>query len=300
MNKVIAIVGPTGSGKSSLGINIAQQLNSEIISGDSIAIYQQLNIGSAKPSKEEQQLVKHHLVDILSIDHSYSVADFQNKGRKIIDQLHQQNKIPIVVGGTGLYIKALLYDYQFEKREFVEDDFDVWDNNTIWNYINDKDQQAANKIHVNNRQRLITTARLLNNIVEGNKTTLLEQQKHEPIYECLIIGLTMDKDYLYQRINQRVDQMMEMGLLNEVEELYKIENVFDLPGLKGIGYKEFKDYYDNNQGLEKTVEEIKKHTRQFAKRQYTWFNNQMTVNWLDINDPTYDDKLNQLLENFIG
>ncbi len=286
MKKVLAIVGPTGAGKTSLGIQLAQKFGGEIISGDSIQVYKELNIGSAKVGEEEQKQAKHHLIDILTLNQSYNVADFQIQARSLIDQLSEENKLPIIVGGTGLYIKSCLYDYQFPKQTEREDntEFENLSNETLYAMLQEADYPQSLKIHVNNRKRLI---RALQMAKSGNRRSdVLSDQTHEMIYDAKLIGLTMPREILYERINTRVDKMMEAGLLEEMENLVeKYPDLFDKRGMQGIGYREWKGYFENEKTLEEVLDEIRTHSRQFAKRQYTWFNNQMAIDWFDICEP---------------
>lgn len=292
MKKVLAIVGPTGAGKTALGISLAQKLNGEIISGDSIQVYKGLDIGSAKVTKEEQSQAVHHLIDILTIEDAYSVKDFQTAARSLIDSLSEHNKLPIIVGGTGLYIKSVLYDYDFpEEQETAEEiEWDRYTNEELLEELRKKDRRAANNIHVNNRKRLI---RALKMAYSGqNKSEIIEKQSHEMIYDALCIGLTVDREKLYDRINMRVDKMMKEGLKEEIDRLYiETPDLFHKRAMQGIGYREWKDYYEGNTSLAFTVEEIKKHSRQFAKRQYTWFNNQMDVHWYHIDEEGFEQKV---------
>lgn len=293
MKKVIAVIGPTGVGKTSLGVKLAKWLNTEIISGDSIQVYQGLDVGSAKVTEEEMEGIRHHLIDILPLEAHYSVYDFQQQGRAIIEELHQQNKIPLIVGGTGLYIKSLLYDYEFEPSSEEEMDtkkYESLSNEELYARLQEIDAISAEKIHPNNRKRILRALTIYE--THGKKKSEMEEaQKHELIYDAYLIGLTCERSIIYNRINQRVDKMLQNGLLAEIDRLSKIPNVFDAQGMQGIGYKEFKDFVDGKNTLEETIEEIKKHSRQFAKRQYTWFNNQMDVHWYDISKADYQTKL---------
>ena len=300
MDRVLVIVGPTGSGKSALAVAIAKKYNGEIISGDSVQVYRELNIGSGKITTAEQQGIKHHLLDILDYKENYSVYDFQKKAREIISDISSRGKLPIVAGGTGLYIKALLYDYDFADNQSPKTDYQELTNDELYAILEKQDAQAAAKLHVNNRKRLLRSLELLETL-PGNKTEYLAQQKHEMIYSSLIIGLTMERTKLYQKINERVDKMFEQGLVAEVSALVKgkLEN-FDYQAMSAIGYKEFKDYYLKQANLEEVKEKIKTRTRQFAKRQYTWFNNQMPITWFNVEDNTYRDTMDKFIEDWLS
>ena len=296
MKKVIAVIGPTGVGKTALGVNLAKWLETEIISGDSIQVYRGLDIGSAKVTEEEMQGIPHHLIDILPLESNYSVYDFQKQGREVMAKLHDESKIPIVVGGTGLYIKSLLYDYTFEtSNDENEVDYSGYTNEELYARLLEVDEESAKLIHPNNRKRIIRAIKIFD--THGKRKSDIEkEQKHEMLYDAFIIGLTCDREIVYDRINRRVDIMVNNGLLDEIAKLSKLPNVFDYQGMQGIGYKEFRNYCSNEATLEETLEEIKKHSRQFAKRQYTWFNNQMDVHWYDIMQDNYLAQIKSDLE----
>lgn len=284
MNKVLVIVGPTGVGKTSFSLECAKKYNGEIISGDSIQIYKGLNIGSAKIKEEEKENIKHHLIDIKEPNENYSVKEFQDKGREIIESLFKENKLPIIVGGTGLYIKALLYDYTFFDEENRDDQLSNMSNEEIYKEIEKKDPKALLNIHINNRKRLV---RALNIIRKHNTgiSNIKDKQEHKPIYDIKIIGLTKDKEELLNMVDKRIDKMIEEGLVNEIKDLLNKGISFNNQSMQAIGYKEFKDYFEGNNTLDKCIENVKTHTHQFIKRQYTWFKNQMNTEWYkDIND----------------
>lgn len=284
MSEIIVIVGPTGVGKTKLSIELAKKLDAEIINGDSVSIYKKLDIGSAKPTVEEREGIVHHLIDVSTVLDSYSVFDYQRDVRKIIDDALSRNKRIIIVGGTGLYIKAALYDYQFTPCTNSNDYSDMT-NQEIYDkllvYNNDL------SIHVNNRQRLV---RLLNKY-ENNET--ITNNKDQLLYPCRIIGLTTDRDYLYQRINDRVDMMINNNLLDEVislKDYYKNSRVLN----SAIGYKEFYDYLFNNKELSKVIDEIKLNSRRYAKRQYTFFKHQFDTKWFDVDFNDFNNTINEV------
>lgn len=278
MKKVLVVAGPTASGKSSFAIECAKKFNGEIISGDSIQIYRGLNIGSAKIKEDEKQGIVHHLIDIKNADEAYSVKEFQQLGREIIDDLSEKRKLPIVAGGTGLYIKALLYDYTFFDEEVKDDPYDELSNQEIYDILSKEDPESLKKIHVNNRKRLVRALNVLRKHGQGI-SEISSKQEHKPLYDTLIIGLNKDRDILYRDINLRVDQMFEEGLFDEVKSLVDKGINFDMQSMQGIGYREFRAYFDGTLSLDEVREMIKKDTRNFAKRQLTWFNNQMDVTW---------------------
>ena len=278
MKKVLVIVGPTSVGKTAFGVKCAQTFNGEIISGDSIQIYKGLDIGSAKVTKEETLGIKHYLIDIKEPTENYSVKEFQEKGRELIEEISNKGKLPIVVGGTGLYIKALLYDYKFFDEEEKDDQFTDLTNEELYKLLEKEDPEALEKIHVNNRKRLVRALNVVRKHGVGISKIKAEQE-HKPIYDVKLIGLTKDRDELINNINLRVEQMVKDGLVEEIKGLLTNGVNFNNQCMQAIGYKEFKDFFEGNKTLEEVKEDIKVNTRHFAKRQYTWFNNQMDIEW---------------------
>lgn len=273
MKDIIVIVGPTGVGKTKLSIELAKRLDGEIINGDSVSIYKGLDIGSAKPTIEEREGIVHHLIDICDIDDNYTVYEYQRDVRRKIDDISKRGKRIIIVGGTGLYIRAALYDYKFVEGANNNDYKDL-SNEELVEKI--KSYNVEDIPHVNNRQRLV---RLLNKLENGEE---IVTEKSKLLYPCKVIGLTTDREYLYERINNRVDQMIKSGLLEEVNGLkkhYLTSRVLN----SGIGYKEFYDYFYNNVSLNNVIQKIKLDSRRYAKRQYTFFNHQFDTKWFDVN-----------------
>ena len=283
MNKVLVIVGPTGVGKSEFAIKCAKQYNGEIISGDSIQIYKGLDIGSAKIRKEEMQGINHYLIDIKEASDNYSVKEFQELARTKINEIINKGKLPIICGGTGLYIKALLYDYQFLDEVIKDDQFIDVSNEEIYEEIKKVDPKSLEKIHINNRKRLVRAL----NIIRKHNTSISEikdNQEHKLLFDAKIIGLTKEKEELKDIVDKRIDKMIDDGLVKEVSNLINQGITFDNQSMQGIGYKELKDYFNKTKTLEECTNDIKTHTHQFIKRQYTWFNNQMNVEWYDNKD----------------
>ena len=283
MQKVLVITGPTAVGKSDFGISVAKELDGEIISGDSVQIYRGLDIGSGKITKEEMQGIRHYLIDTKDPFEDYSVAEFQKEARFLIDKIAADNRLPIIVGGTGLYIKAVLYDYEFNEEVIKDEEYDDLSNEEIYEILKKVDPKCLDKIHINNRKRLI---RALNIYHKTNKgiSAIKDAQKHEMIYDALIISLTSSREELYQRIDKRVDMMFEKGLEKEVETLLKKGLTFEHKALSAIGYRQFKDYFEGKITLNEVKELIKRDSRRFAKRQYTWFRHQFKTEWFDIGD----------------
>lgn len=273
MQDIIVIVGPTGVGKTKLSIELAKKLNAEIINGDSVAIYKRLDIGSAKPSIDEREGIPHHLLDIRDVNEDYTVYDYQKDLRKTIEEITKRGKRIILVGGTGLYIKAGLYDYHFQTGT-TNNQYEELTNEEILEKI--KKYNLEKVPELNNRRRLV---RLLNKLENAEEIT---NNKDKLLYPIKVIGLTTDRDILYERINKRVDLMMNNGLLSEIESLkeyYPSSRILN----SGIGYKEFSDYLFQDKSLDAVLEEIKLNSRRFAKRQYTFFRNQFNTKWFNVN-----------------
>ena len=297
-NKIIVIVGPTAVGKTKLGGELALKLDGEVISGDSMQIYRTMNIGTAKVTDEETKGVKHHLIDIKNIDETYSVMEFQKNVRNCIEDIQSRHKVPIIVGGTGLYIKAALYDYVFnEEKQEQTAKYDHLTNEQLYQELQRIDPKSALEIHPNNRRRVQRAIEIYEESGQ-KKSDIMASQQHVCLYDCVFIGLTLPRDVLYERINYRVDLMIKEGLLAEVLALVEKGAKSDYQSMKGIGYREWFDYIDQKKSKEEVIEAIKQNSRRYAKRQYTWFKNQMEIKWfnvcLDDFKQTIDDVLNYL------
>lgn len=287
MKKVIIILGPTATGKSSLSIKLAEYLNTEIISGDSVQVYRSLNIGSAKLSNQEMNGIKHHLIDIKEPSENYSVSDFQKDARKLIIDLNNKNLIPIVCGGTGFYIKSLIYNYEFLATSRT-DEYNNLSNDELYNELSKLNDPNIPDIH--NRKRLLRHLEILSSNSMSNK-------KDELLFDPLIIGLSLDRTILYERINERVDKMIENGLIDEVKKLY--DDDVRSYSMLSIGYKELYEYFDNKVTLDEAIENIKKHTRNFAKRQITYYKNQFdNICWFNALDENLFDKVLEEVEKY--
>lgn len=277
MKRVIAIVGPTAVGKTKISIELAKRLDAQIISGDSVAVYKELNIGSAKPTKEEMQGVKHYLIDELEPTEQYDVMTFQHRAREIIDN---SSKPIIICGGTGLYIKSVLYNYEFEapkRDDTLEERFKDFSNEELFNYLLKIDPDFdQTRIHMNNRKRVLRAIEIKES---SNESIEHFNKKNEPYYETYIVYLNIaDRDLLYKRINERVDEMFAHGLLYEVFSLYK-------KGItpNAIGYKELIPFFNKEVTLETATDNIKLNSRHLAKRQMTWFKTQMDTHFYEVN-----------------
>lgn len=286
MQDIIVIVGPTGIGKTKLSIELAKKLDAEVINGDSVSIYKDLDIGSAKPTIEEREGIAHHLIDIREVEEDYTVFDYQKDVRQKIEEITSRNKRVIIVGGTGLYIKAGLYNYTFTEGT-TYNQYEDMTNQEILDRI--KKFKVVETPDVNNRKRLV---RLLNK-VENNED--LSKNKDELLYNIKTIGLTTPREILYERINKRVDIMINNGLLEEINSLkdrYPNSRILN----SGIGYKEFYDYLYNDKSLETVIEEIKQNSRRFAKRQYTFFKHQFDTTWFEVDLNNFDKTINEVLD----
>ena len=273
---VIVVTGPTATGKSELGIYLAKKLNGEIINADSTQIYKGMEICTNKIKNKEG--VVHHLFDEKELNEDYTVFDFQKDSRILIDDILKRGKTPILVGGTGLYIKACLYDYKFEDKE--DNNYDGISDDELYNMLLSVDPNT--NIHKNNRKRVISA---INYYKANNKPYSEKEKNNKLLYDTIFIGLTTDRDTLYERINKRVDKMIDEGLIDEAYNLYK-SNIRSKAIMTPIGPKELFNYFDGKTSLEEAIDNIKRKSRKYAKRQYTWFNNQMDLKWFNTN---YDD-----------
>ena len=286
---IIAILGPTAVGKTTLSIALAKKYNAEVINFDAMQVYVKLDIGTAKVTKEEMEGVPHHLLSNVSLDKNYSVYDYQKDARHLIDKLLKENKNIILVGGTGLYLKAVLFDYNFTEGTTYKEYNDLT-NEEILNKI--KSYNVEELPHVNNRKRLV---RLLNKL-ENNET--ITNNGNNLLYkDTIFIGLTTDRNTLYDKINKRVDIMFNNGLLEEVESLKDEFNTSKALNT-AIGYKEFIPYFNHEKTLDEVKDDIKKNSRHYAKRQYTFFNHQFKLRWFNTNYDDFNKTINEVI-NYI-
>ncbi len=284
---IIVITGPTAIGKTKLSIELAKKYNAEIINYDSVQIYKDMDIASAKVTKEEMEGITHHLIDIKNYDEDYSIYDYQIDARKKIEELKNKNKNIIFVGGTGLYIKAALFDYRFNKEE-EKYDFSNLTNEELYEKIINIDKDI--KVDKDNNRRLVRTLiNLLNGNITNNKDNLLYDN-------CYFVGLETNRDILYDRINKRVDIMVDNGLLDEAKFFYNKERTKAI--MTPIGYKELFRYFDNEITKEEAIDLIKKNSRHYAKRQFTFFKNQMDIKWFDVDFDNFDNTIKDV-ENYI-
>jgi tRNA dimethylallyltransferase len=279
--KLVVIIGPTAVGKTKLSIDLAHRLNGEVISGDSMQIY--------------KNGIRHHLIDIKNPDEDYSVAEFQATVRPLIEEITNKGKTPMIVGGTGLYIQSVLYDYQFtenpsdpEFRSKLEKDLTEKGELALHQILEEIDPEAASKIHPNNSRRVIRALEIYH-CTNKTMSEYISSQEQELLYDVALIGLTMDREVLYDRINHRVDLMVNLGLIEEVKQLYNL-GIRNTQAIQAIGYKEIYDYFDGKISYTDAITLLKQNSRRYAKRQLTWFRNKMDVKWFDMTPPIKHDK----------
>ena len=298
--KVIVICGPTASGKTSLSISLAKKINGEIVSCDSMQIYKEMDIGSAKPTVEEMQEIKHYLVDFVSPEKRYSVSEYKEDASKAIEEIINKGKTPIIVGGTGLYLNSLIYNIQYNEMEVdlnyrreLEKEAEEYGLEVLYNRAKEIDPEAMEKVSANDKKR-ITRVLEIYNATGRNKTELEKKSRKEVSYNYLIFGINMERSILYDRINKRVDIMLEQGLIEEVKNL--INKYSNMPtAMQGLGYKEVKEFLDGNIRKEEMIEKIKMETRRYAKRQITWFKRIENIIWLDGLNKT-EENVNSIME----
>lgn len=300
--RVVVILGPTATGKSHCAIEVAKRFNGEIISGDSMLVYKEMNIGTAKPTADELQAVPHHLVDILPPDASFNVVDFVEQAKALIADINSRGKLPIIAGGTGLYIKALLEDYAFnsvdedtELRRSLEAEADTNGTEALHKRLTELDPEAAERIHPNNVRRVV---RALESALRGD--TISQQGAAESPYDALVFGLNMERPALYERINRRVDLMLEAGLEQEVRRLQEQGVSPECQSMQSIGYRQMVWYLNGSMSYEDAVDKLKQATRNFAKRQVTWYKKMPYINWLELEpEPDYTDVVERICEKLV-
>ena len=285
--KVIVICGPTASGKTALSLELAKKINGEIISCDSMQIYKDMNIGTAKVTEEEMQGIKHYMIDFVSPDERYSVADYKNDAEKIIEIIINKGKTPIIVGGTGLYVDSLIYNIEYPKinldedyRQKLEKEVEEKGLKYLYDVAKKIDEQAVQKISINDKKRIMRVLEIYHATGKTKTEQEVESRKKEVKYDYKIFAINMDREKLYQRINLRVDKMIENGLIEEVENLQKQYNHFPT-AMQGLGYKEVVEYLQNEITKDEMIEKIKQETRRYAKRQLTWFRKNKQTIWID-------------------
>ncbi|MCI8444470.1 MAG: tRNA (adenosine(37)-N6)-dimethylallyltransferase MiaA [Clostridia bacterium] len=285
--KVIVICGPTASGKTALSIELAKRIQGEIVSCDSMQIYQEMDLGTAKPTKEETQGIQHHLIDFVSPDERYSVADYKKDAKRAIKEILQKGKTPIVVGGTGLYIDSLIYEIEYQNIEFDETYREELEKQVqekgleeLYQQAKKIDPEAIQKISKKDKKRILRILEIYHATGKNKTEQEKESRKKEVEYDYQVYALNWERDKLYERINKRVDMMMEQGLIEEVEEIYHKYDKFPT-AMQGLGYKEVVEYLEGKTTKEEMTEKIKQETRRYAKRQLTWFRKNKQTIWLE-------------------
>lgn len=301
---VIAIVGPTAVGKTKLSLDLAKKLRGEIISGDSMQIYKGMNIGTGKVTETEKGNIPHYMIDIIEPNQTFSVAEFQQQVRMYIDCILSKNKLPILVGGSGLYMDAILYDYQFANRKRndkitkkLEEIYKKEGIGPLFSELQRIDPEQAKKIHPNNFRRVIRALEIYQTTGK-TMTEIHKTQKKTAKYNHILIGLEMKREILYNQINQRIDAMIDNGLINEVRELFERYGEH-YQAMQGIGYKEIIPFIKGEDTLENCIELLKQHSRRYAKRQFTWFKNKMDVKWYAMDEQPYKQKFQIILSDII-
>ncbi|MDB8849782.1 tRNA (adenosine(37)-N6)-dimethylallyltransferase MiaA [Peptostreptococcus anaerobius] len=301
---ILILTGPTAVGKTALSIELSKVLGGEIISADSMQIYRKMDIGSAKISQEEMDSVVHHMIDVVDPDEDFSVADFHDMASQIISDIHKRGKLAIVTGGTGLYLNSLVYDMDFggtnsdpSVRKELEEILNDKGKDYLYRLLQDLSPEAAKRIHPNNTKRVIRAIEVYK--TGGEMGDFSNDLKYNPKFDAKIIVLNKDRSILYDRINQRVDMMFDMGLLDEVKGLHQMGYTSQMQSMKGIGYKEVLEYFDGKMTLEESIDILKQGTRRYAKRQITWFKRYENALWLDLDKVTELDDQIEAIKDFI-
>lgn len=286
--KILCVVGPTASGKTDYAVELALKCGGEVVSCDSMQIYKHMDIGTAKPTADEMKGVKHHMIDIIEPNESFSVARFSEMARECIDDILLRGETPVLCGGTGLYFDSTINNINFiqmdtdeEYRKDLESAAKVFGNEYVYKILKRVDEESAESIHPNNLKRVIRALEIYKTTGK-KKSELDKEQLSEPLYEPEITGLMRDREVLYDRINKRVDIMMEKGLVDEVSDLIKIGIDTDATSMQAIGYKEIIEYLDGKTSLSDAVDKIKRESRRYAKRQLTWFKRNKKIHWINI------------------
>lgn len=285
--KVIVICGPTASGKTKLSIEVAKMVNGEIVSADSMQIYKDMTIGTAKPTTEEMQGIKHYLIDFVSPDKRYSVAEYKNDATNAIEEIISKGKTPIVVGGTGLYVNSLIYEIEYPSveldmnyRKKLEEIAEKEGLYRLYEMAMKVDKLAMKKISPNDKKRICRVLEIYHATGKTKTQIEIESRANKPKYDYLVFGISMDREKLYERINKRVDIMIEDGLIDEVKKV--LNKYDDFPtAMQGLGYKEVVEYINGDTTKEEMIEKIKMETRRYAKRQLTWFRRYDNITWID-------------------
>lgn len=302
--KVVVICGPTASGKTALSIELAKKIGGEVVSCDSMQIYKDMDIGTAKPTIEEMQGIKHYMIDILSPDERYSVADYKVQAKKAIREIIEKGKTPIVVGGTGLYVDSLIYEIEYPNIQFdekyrakLEKQVEEKGLEELYKKAEEIDPEAIQKISKNDKKRILRILEIYHATGKNKTEQEKKSREKEPEFDYLVYGLNMPREKLYKKIDLRVDVMIKQGLIEEVKKVYKRYRKFPT-AMQGLGYKEVVEYLNNNLTKEEMIDKIKQETRRYAKRQMTWFRKNKQTIWLDTEN-TIQNNIQIILEGLI-
>lgn len=304
---LVVIVGPTAVGKTEIAIEVARKIDAEIISADSMQIYRYMNIGTAKPTLEEQKGIKHHMIDIINPDEKFSAADFQVRAKECIEKIYSRHKIPLLTGGTGFYINSICYNYTFSNaqkddsfRKLLQKQAGQYGNQYLYKKLQKLDPIAAKKIHPNNLRRVIRAIEVC--VKTGKPFSYYEEKtkKQESQFDLLMYGLTRPRDELYQRIDERVNNMINAGLVGEVQKLLNMGYSAKLNSMQGLGYRHIIDYLYGKTTLSEAIYLISRDTRHYAKRQYTWFLRDKNIVWLDISKEGKEKIISNIVKNIEG
>lgn len=298
---LIVIAGPTASGKTSISVALAKKIGGEIISGDSMQVYKHMDIGTAKVTEEEKQGIPHYMIDEFYPDEECSVALFQEKVQHYMNKIYNKGKIPIIVGGTGFYIQAITHDIKFENtvkdekyRKQLMKEVNLYGPEYLHNKLKQVDPQSAENIHMNNIKRVVRALEYYSQTGEPISKHNRRENERETPYNLAFFALNMDRSTLYSRINQRVDQMIESGLIDEIQSLINKGYSKDLISMKAIGYKEFFPFFEGTLTLEECISNLKRDTRHYAKRQFTWLKHQANPIWIDVDQ--YNFQTEEILQ----
>lgn len=296
MDEIIVVVGQTAIGKSKLAIEIAKAFDGVIINADAMQVYQGLDIATAKVSADEMEGIEHYLLDCIKPNQNFSVFEFKQLCQNLIDEFTKQKRQIVLIGGSGLYLKALLYDYPLAKTPSKDmSSYLSLSNQDLYTMLEKKDFKTAQTLHQNNRQRVLRALEMA--LGDQTKSERLEKQSLLPVYPVKIIGLNTDRENLYQRINERVDIMMQKGLLQEAKQMFDLHYNDQLTAHQIIGYKEFYPYFLGEYSLDYAVDKIKQHSRNLAKKQMTWFKNQMAVDWYDVDFNDFNQTVTKVIKD---
>lgn len=300
--KVIVICGPTASGKTALSIELAKKINGEIVSADSMQIYKEMDIGTAKPTLDEKQGIPHYVMDCISPEQRFSVADYKKMAKEAIKNILEKGKRPIIVGGTGLYVDSLIYEIEYpdiqldeQYRKFLEKRVETEGLETLYYEAMKIDEEATKKISINDKKRILRILEIYNSTGKTKTQQEKESRKKEPEYDYHVFALDWNREFLYQRINKRVDIMIEQGLIEEVKSIIKQHKEFPT-AMQGLGYKEVIEYLEGQTTKDEMIEKIKQETRRYAKRQLTWFRKNKQTIWLNGEDKI-ENNIQKILED---